>query len=189
MEPHNRSETNYWNSVAVAGLIFGLVIFAINIVGGYMTINSEATGTMFGENMIMGLVGCLIASFGGLLAVKMHVRDHPEPLLIGTGAIIGMATGAVIALASTVLGLIWNGIDPAFSDNLMQATIANIEAMDQIPEGQKEEMIDSVAAQMQRLQTAAGMLIAFVTSALLYGILNMLTGMLGVRLFAAREEA
>lgn len=187
MEPYQTNEESYWNSVARTGLLFGLVVFALNIIGGYMTIHSDPSGTILGENMIAGLFSCLIGAFGGLMAVKLYLNEFPQPLLTGRGAVIGLATGVVIALVSTILGLLWNAIDPSYTDNLMEATIANIEAMD-LPESQQEDMIDSMAGQMQQMQTAGGVILALGMNALLYGILNLLTGMLGVKFFATENE-
>lgn len=187
MEPHHTNEASYWNAVAISGLIFGLIVFALSIIGGYMTINAEPTGSMFGGSMVTGLISCLIGAFGGLVAVKLHLGENPQPMLLGRGSVIGLATGVMIALVSTIFGLLWNIIDPGFMDNLIEASIANIEAMN-IPEAQKEDMIDSVAGQMQRMKTAGGVLLAFGMNALLYGILNLLTGMLGVKLFASKED-
>ncbi|MEX0773594.1 MAG: DUF4199 domain-containing protein [Balneolales bacterium] len=187
MEPHQTNEASYWNSVAMAGLLFGLIVFAVNIIGGYMTIQTESADTLMAESMIAGLLSCLIGAFGGLMAVKYYVKEYPQPLLIGRGAVIGLATGVVIALVFSVLSLLWNVIDPAYTENLMESTIANIEAMG-LNEAQQQDMIDSIAEQMQQMQTTGGVLMAFGMNALLYGILNLLTGMLGVKFFAPHED-
>ncbi|MEX0779397.1 MAG: DUF4199 domain-containing protein [Balneolales bacterium] len=187
MEPNQTDEANYWNSVARAGLIFGLIVFALNLIGGYMTINSEPSGGFIGESMLAGLVSCLIGAFGGMVAVKFHLIENPRPMLLGRGAVIGLATGVVIALVSIVLGLFWNLVDPAYTEKLIESTIASIEAMD-LPESQQNEMIDSVASEMQRMQSASGVVMAFAMNALLYGILNLLTGMLGVKFYSPEEK-
>lgn len=189
MEPDHTNQASYWNAVTMAGLIFGLIVFVLSIIGGYMTINSEPTGALFGgASMYLGVFSCLIAAFGGMMAVYLYLREYPGSMLLGRGALIGLATGVVIAAVSTLFGLIWNVVDPAFSENLLEASIANIEAMGQIPEAQKDEMIDQTASQVQRMQTAGGIAMAFGMNAILYGILNLLTGMLGARIFASQEE-
>ncbi|MEX0684959.1 MAG: DUF4199 domain-containing protein [Balneolales bacterium] len=188
MEPQQSNDISYWNAVTLTGIIFGLIVFVLNIIGGYATIGAEPSGGWVGPSMFTGLFSCLLAAFGGMVAVRIHLKQNPQPpLQLGRGAMIGLATGIVIAFVSTVLGLIWNIIDPSFSQNLIEASIANIEAMN-IPEDQKQEMIDSVAAQMQQMYSVGGLVMAFVLSSLLYGILNMLTGMLGVKFYSPNEE-
>ena len=81
----------------------------------------------------------------------------------------------------------WQLIDPAFNDNMMNALIANFEAINEIPDAQKEEMIDGIYTQFQKQATVAGQLTAMATNAAFYGILNALTGMLGVKLFAPKS--
>jgi len=65
---------------------------------------------------------------------------------------------------------------------MMESTISNFEAMD-MPEETKQQMIDQAASQANP---------SIVTQLLygipIFGILNLLTGMLGVSLFARNKE-
>ena len=62
------------------------------------------------------------------------------------------------------------------------------EAINEIPGyAQKEEMIDGIYTQFQKQATVAGQLTAMATNAAFYGILDALTGMLGVKLFAPKS--
>jgi hypothetical protein len=83
--------------------------------------------------------------------------------------------------------LIWtNIVDPAFTDKLVEAMVASMETM-----GGGAEMdtaIDGIYEQFEKQKSFAGQLQGFAINAGVLGALNALTGMLGVKFFAPKEE-
>jgi hypothetical protein len=181
-EGKNRQQ-EFWPSVLKIGAIFALIGFVINIMFGYLQIASEPTGTLFSPLMTGGVVVCLATCAGGLVAV-WHMSKHVTPFLkLGNGALIGFMTGAVIVVISTLLNEFWHTIDPDYTERLLESIVENVEAMD-LPADTRDDMID---------QMAAGVRDTSIVSQLFYGIpvtglLNLLTGMLGVRFFAKKTE-
>lgn len=184
MEPthqDNNASPSYWTSVGIAAFIFSVITTVLQLISGYMQINSEPTGSMFSPSMFMGLVVCLIGAFGGMLAVWHYANEYKITLKLGKGALIGFLTGTVMVLLGLVFNEIWSFIDPDMTEKMMDSVIANFEAMD-MPEETKQQMIDQAASQVD---PSIGTQLAWGIPIL--GILNLLTGMLGVALFA-REK-
>ncbi|MDX1586942.1 MAG: DUF4199 domain-containing protein [Balneolaceae bacterium] len=181
---NNQSNPDYWASVGLASLIFGIFSFAVSIIGGYLIINSEASGSlaMTVAQSIMGLMSCLISAFGGLLAVWHYIKTYDLNITLGTGALIGFLTGAGIIAVSTVFQEVWSLVDPEFTSKMIQSMINNIEAME-LPDQQKQQMIDSMAAQRD-----TGILSSLLWGVPIYGILNLITGMIGVSVFGRKTE-
>jgi len=101
--------------------------------------------------------------------------------------LIGFMTGVVIILVSTLLSQGWKLVDPNFSERMMQATIRNFEASS-IPDAQKQQQIDMMAQQFKNSETLAGVLKTMGWGIPIYGLLNLVTGMIGVKLFGRKQE-
>lgn len=176
MEPSENK--SYWQATGMAGIIFGFIVFIISLIGSYLTIHSEPTGGLFSGTLVASGIGCLAGAFGGVLAVKLYINEHGPEMTIGKGAIIGLITGIFIALVFQVLGLIWPVIDSSYVDNLQTALIANIEMMEQLPQAQKEDMIDGIYTQMQNYYSASNIIRGLFLGILTYGLLNLISGLL-----------
>lgn len=185
MEQQNNS---FLSSALLFALIFGVVTTAISLVLGYRTIGSEPTGSFFSPMMLIGIVSCLVGMFAGLMAVRHHVGEFNQPLATGRGAIIGLVTGLLLAVVVAVLSLIWNIIDPNMNENLMNAMIANVEAMQNIPDSAKQDMIDSFYTEFQRAKTLAGQLRGLAINGVFLGVLNLINGIIGVKIFSPKPE-
>ncbi len=179
MEPDQKK--SYWSASVKAGVVFGFVVFLVSTIGSYITIHSEPTGNLLSGTILASLVGCLIAIFGGVLAVKFYINDYGPEMKIGQGAVIGLMTGIVMAVVSQILALIWPVIDGAFIENLQAALIANIELSQQIPDAQKEDMIDGIYAQFQNFYSVGNILQGFLMGVVTYGLLNVLSGLLAAK--------
>lgn len=190
-EQVTNTNPGYWPSVGIAALIFGFIYFIISLIGGYMTINAEPTGSMFGSisQAVTGVAGCLIAAFGGMLAVWHYSRTYGITLKMGKGALIGLYVGIGIAVIMTLLSQIWELIDPSYTNRLMESMIANYEAIEGMPEAQRQQVIDGVYSQFQESSTLWGIIKGMLFVAVPVGILNLLTGMLGVSMFAREKES
>lgn len=178
------SFSDYLPSIGIVGAIFSLVSFVIGLFFGYQQINAEPTGSFFSPMMLSGIVVCLISSFAGLIAVWHFTSEVTPVLTLGQGALIGFLTGAVIVIVSVLLNEIWIQVfDPDYTTKVMDAAIANIEAME-MPEESRQQMIDgmadSMAGQSLWRQIFWGVPIT--------GLLNLITGLIGVKIFGEKKE-
>lgn len=187
-EQHKSSDNltfgDYLPSAGLVGAIFSVVTFALGLAIGYQQIGSDPSGSFFSPTMLGGVFICLISCLAGALAVWHFTKEVTPYIKLGQGAALGFITGVVIVLLSAVFNEIWLFIDPAYTDKLVEATIANVEAMD-LPSEQKNQMIDSMAESV-RSQQAFGTQILWGIP--MFGILNLLSAMIGVKIFAKKED-
>lgn len=176
-------DNSYWPSVLIVGGIFSVVGFVINISLGYMQIGSDPTGSMLSPLMVSSVVVCLATCVGGLVAVWHFTKEVTPVLKLGRGALIGFLTGAVIVVASTILNELWLTIDPGYTEKVIESIVENIEAMD-LPSDTRNQLIDQMAAGIRDTSVVQQLLMGIPVT----GLLNLLTGMLGVKLFAASQE-
>ncbi len=186
MEPIERK--SYWNAAGMAALIFGFVVFLISTTGAYITIHSEPSGSFFSGSILASVIGCLAGAFGGVLAVRFFINEHGPEMKIGKGAVIGLATGLLMALFSQFLTLIWPLVDASFLENYQAAMIANIEMMDLLPAAQKEEMIDAIYTQIQNFYSPGSIIQALLLGFVSYGLLNLLSGTLSAKFMGTQPE-
>lgn len=174
---------DYLPSSSIVGVIFGLVTFVIGLFFIYQQINSEPSTSIMG--MILGSVSmmfvCLIAACGGLVAVWHFTKEVTASLKLGQGAVIGFLTGAVIAVVSVFLSEIWSTlIDPEMMRNYAESMMANFEAMD-MPQSTLDDMAESI-------EEGDSMFRQLFLNIPLYGVLNLLTALIGVKIFADKPE-
>ncbi len=180
----NENPPSYWTSVTVSSLIFGIVAFILSIISGYAVINSEPSGSFFSPVQLVGVLVCLIGAFGGMLATWHYAREFDVPIKLGRGALIGFLTGVGITIITVLLGQVWQLVDPDMTQKMVDSTVANMEAMD-MPEEQKQQMIDSTAESIRSQQSISTQ---FLWGIPMYGILNLITGMIGAKIFGKKEE-
>lgn len=176
------SEPSYWNSVAFAGLIFGVIVFALSLLTAYATINSEPTGSLFSPTQLIGVLGCLFGAFGGMLAIWHYAGNYNISITLGRGALIGFLTGVAISVVSVLLNELWTFVDPDMTQQVVESTIANLEQSD-LPEQQKQQFIDLIAGSRE----GEGIGSQLLSDIPLYGILNLITGMIGAKIFGQDE--
>lgn len=177
------AEASYWMSVTTASVIFGILAFVLSLVSSYAVINSEPTGSLFSPVQLIGTLVCLVGAFGGMLATWHYARIHQIFIKLGKGALIGFLTGVGIAIVMVIFSQLWEFIDPDMTQKVIENTIANIEAMD-IPEAQKQQAIDAAAQGMQGQNSIGSQLLWSIP---VYGILNLITGMIGAKIFGQQE--
>ena len=183
IEPDGGDST-YWASVGVASLIFGIVTFVISLISIYLTINSEPTGSLFNPNQLLGTLACLVGAFGGMLATWHFVREHDKAIKLGRGALIGFLTGVGITVVSVILNETWQLIDPDMTRKMIDSVVANMEAMN-MPEEQKQQIIDTTVESLRGQQNIGSQLLWNIP---MFGLLNLLTGMIGAKIFGDRQE-
>lgn len=179
------SFSDYLPSISIVGIIFSLVSFVVGLFFGYQQINAEPTGSLFSPMMFSGIGICLVTSLAGLIAVWHFTREVTPYLKLGQGALIGFLTGAVIVLVSVTLNELWiQFFDPDYTTKIMDATIANFEAMD-MPEDAKQEMIDAAAESISTSQSFFRQLFWGIP---ITGLLNLITALIGVKIFGEKQE-
>lgn len=175
---------SYWTSVGLVSVLFGIIAFAISLITVYSTINAEPTGSFFSPMQLVGVLGCLVGSFGGMVATWHYAREYDVVIKLGRGALIGLLTGVGMAVVSTIFSQVWSVIDPDMTQKMIESTVANLEAMD-LPEEQKQQLIDSTVQSLRGEQNIGSQLLWGVP---MYGILNLLTGMIGAKVFGKEED-
>jgi len=187
MEESQQTSSNnpsYWTSVGIAGLIFGIVVFALSIIISYITINSEPTGSLFSPIQLAGTIVCLIGAFGGMLATWHYANEYDIPFTLGKGALIGLFVGIVITIVNILLNQGWHFIDPDMTQRLIDHTVANIQASS-MPDQQKQQTIDMMADTLRNRNSIGTQLLWGLP---MYGILNLITGMIGAKIFSKKAE-
>ena len=173
-----------WPSIVLVGAIFSVISFVIGLFFGYQEINSEPAGSLLSPILISSIVICLVSAFAGILAVWHYTREVDPVLKMGEGALIGFLTGAVIVIISVVLNELWLFIDPEYTEKVLEATIANIDQMD-LPADARDDMIDAMADSIGGEQSVWRQLFLSIP---VTGLINLVTALIGVKLFAEKEE-
>lgn len=181
-EMSNNEMPSYWASVGIAAFIFSILTFVIQLVSSYMQINAEPSGSLFPPGAIFGSVACLVGAFGGMVAVWHYAREYDITMKLGKGALIGFATGCAMVFIGLVLNQLWQLIDPDMTQKMIDSMIDNYEAMD-MPDETKQQMMDSVASQAN---PSIGMQLLYGIP--MFGILNLVTGLIGVAIFARKKD-
>ncbi len=182
-EQHNtQADPGFWPSAGVAALVFGVLTFLMQLISGYIQISSEPSGSIFQPSMFLGVIVCLVGAFGGMFAIWHYVREHRLNLTLGKGALIGFMTGAIMVVLGVVFNEVWNMMDPDFTQKVLDSMIANYERMD-IPEETKQQMIDAAA---QQADPSIGQQLFYGIP--IYGVLNLITGMIGVSAFGRKKN-
>lgn len=175
-------QPSYWNSVILASLLTAIVVTAFSLIGGYMTLGSEPSGSFFNSAQLFGTIGCLIGAVGGLFANWHYVKENDITYKIGKGALIGLLVGAVATVFTVIISQIWNLIDPSYQQALVDWNIQNFEAM-QMPAEAKEQAI----ASMENPNSPQNIAIFAGTTFVGLGILNVISGLIGAKVFASEE--
>lgn len=173
---------SYQQSVFIGGGIVGGLAFLINIISGYLQISSAPSTTLLGIMALMALITCLVGMTGGLVSAWHYSKLLEQTITLGKGALIGLLTGVILAVVSTLLSKIWTILNPDFNQQIMESVIASFEQLD-LPKDQKKAQIDMIYNSMKGSESFGGIISSIFTGAIFYGILNALTGMLGVKLF------
>jgi uncharacterized membrane protein YidH (DUF202 family) len=184
LQPVQSSNASYWTSVTVASFLFGIITFAISLLSNYAMINSEPTGSPFSPIQLIGILACLFGAFGGMLATWHYAKEYEVSIKLGKGALIGFLTGVGITIVTIILSQIWQIIDPDMVENMVDSTVASLEAMD-LPSGQKQTLIDSTVQGIKSQQSIGTQLLWGIP---INGILNLLTGMIGAKIFGKEEH-
>jgi hypothetical protein len=180
-----KSIGDFWPSIVITGGVFGVILFTLGILFGYMQINAEPTGSFFSPLMLSSGLICLVVAFAGGVAVWHFTKEKSPYIKLGQGALVGFLTGLVLVTISIMLNQLWHLFDPDYTQKLIEASTANIEAME-LPSEQKEVMIDSTAESMRSQRSIFQQLLYNVP---MFGLLNLITGMVAVKVFGKKVES
>lgn len=175
---------SYWPSVIIGAIIVAAISSILGILSQYMTISNEPTGAQFSLGQAVGSIVCLLAIVGGFIATRHYAKNNDVTFKIGKGAVIGFLTGALGAVFSTVLSLIWTKIiDTSLNQNFYDWQMRNLEAQN-LPQEQFEMMQGFITDPGSTNAILMGLGIGI----LMFGILNLISGMIGAKIFASPEE-
>lgn len=185
---NNRSNADYWQSILIATLLVGLVSSVFPIIFGYITIGLEPSGSIVQifVPMIGFCMACLVGGLGGFISTWHYIKSNNILIELGRGALIGFLTGIAILIFNTLFEQLWNLIDPDFMENLRTSLITILEETG-LPEDQKQMQIDSIASQYSSNKSFGEIAINFGIGIFIYGLLNLLSGMLGVSIFGRKK--
>ncbi|MFY0698412.1 MAG: DUF4199 family protein [Balneola sp.] len=179
---------SYWPSVIQAAIIVAVVTSVVGLGLVYYVAGSEPS---MGVMMISGLsipITCLIGLIGGILATRSYAKAFDITFPIGTGAQIGLFTGIIAAVVGGIIGQIWGLVDPSLMERFADTMIGAFEMNDQIPEAQKDEIITSMEEGFEDQSSMGGILKGIAINAGVLGFVNLLSGMVGAKIFASEEE-
>src|SRR5690625_964668 len=181
----NYSFGEYLPPAGKAGVISALLTLAVGILLGYQQITADPTESCLRPSMLSGVIIGRVSAFAGMVAVWHFTKEVSPVMKLGQGAVLGFLTGAVIIILSVLLNEIWTGlIDATYTEKIIDATIANIEAMD-IPESAKNDAIDGIAQSMEAGNSIWSQIFWGIP---ITGLVNLLTALIGVKIFAKKPE-
>lgn len=177
---------SYWNSVLIGALTVAIITGALGIILMYYVAGAEPSMTLM---VISGLtlpLTCLLGLVGGIIATRHYARTFDITFTIGKGALIGLFTGVLAAIFASIISQLWMMIDPSLMESFYQNMIF---AMEQIgmPQDQLNDAVANMEQTQAQQQTLGGMAIGVLINALVLGIVNAITGMIGAKIFASEE--
>lgn len=169
--------------------VFAVVMTIVTYASMYQFIGQPPSGKLFSIAQLVPLFSCLVAGFGGMLVVRNHAKITDLPMKAGQGAVMGLVTGAIMTAFLVVIGQLWTQlIDPTLMQRYAEATIANFEAIPNLPQASLDTMVDAAYQQSQAATTFMGIVKSSLQSLLALGVINLITGIIGVSIFAKKEE-
>ena len=122
---------------------------------------------------------CLWIIGGGMLAAYILSKDSPVALSAGDGAIVGVFTGIVAAVAQAILSFLFRPVNREFFRRMMERFAEYAEEM---PPG-FEEFLEGGSATM----SVSGFFIGLIFSAIVFSALGALGGIIGISLFGKKS--
>jgi hypothetical protein len=176
----------YWNSVLIGALTVALITGGLGILLMYYVAGAEPSMTVM---VISGLtlpLTCLFGLVGGIISTRHYAKTYDITFTIGQGALIGLLTGAIAAIFATVISQLWMMIDPALMENFYDNMIYSMEQIG-MPQAQLNETIDNMQQTREQQQSFGGIALGLLINAVVLGIVNAITGMIGAKIFASEE--
>jgi len=178
---------SYWKSVGVAGVLFAVIAIVVKILLTLWRFKAYSSGSYHIVDIVLGtiILVWLIKAFGGAFACWYYNRQYSKKMQVGRAAMVGFLTGVAITVAGIIINLIWHLIDPTMLHRRMQNAIAIVKSMN-LPHGQKKQIIQSVKHSFKNQGNIGQNLFAGI---FIYGIPNIITGMIGAKIFDRNKKA
>ncbi len=136
---------------------------------------------------VLGAVNCLCCAWvigGGMLAAHLYVKDSPMPVTLGTGVLLGLLAGVIGAVVDTLFTI---PLHMALRGSAVMTEQLR-EWADELPNlpGEYRDMLRSVASGGPAIGSFLFIVTAFF-KLVVYGIVAMIGGALGVAVFEKRK--
>lgn len=187
MDDQLQETPNYWNSVFIGALVVAISTSVVGLVMLYYLAGAEPSMSMMIMSGLLMPITCLVGMFGGFISVRHYAKTYDITFKMGTGALVGLFTGIAAAVISGILGQLWNIVDPALVDNFANNMVSALETMD-MPDAQREQTISQMMENIEAQKAVGGIIKGVLINAVVLGVVNAISGMIGAKMFAAPEE-
>jgi hypothetical protein len=184
----NAQMPSYWPSVIVGALFVSILTSIIATIYLYYLAGSEPTISLVMKSSLLLPITCLFGLVGGIISTRHYATTHEITFAIGKGATIGFLTGVVAAAINAVIGQVWMFIDPALLDNFANNMVAALSQME-MPAAQREEALARMTENFERQKSLSGILMGTGINMLVLGVVNLITGIIGAKIYAKEEES
>lgn len=179
---------NYWPSVLIGAITVGILVsIGLNGVNYYIASSEPGVGALAASGGIL-VVGCLLGLIGGFISTRHYAKTHEVAFTIGQGALIGLFTGLISSIIVSIVGYIIYLFDPTLPERVTDVLIQTFETMEGMTDAQREQSIIGLEEGLEEGQSIVGVLKQTALMALILGFVNLLSGMIGAKIFASEEE-
>lgn len=176
----------YWNSVLIGALTVALITGGLGILLMYYVAGADPSMTVMVVSGLTLPLTCLFGLVGGIISTRHYAKTFDITFTIGQGALIGLLTGAIAAIFATIISQLWMLIDPALMENFYDNMIYSMEQIG-MPQAQLNDTIDNMQQTREQQQSIGGIALGLLINAVVLGIVNAITGMIGAKIFASEE--
>jgi len=137
---------------------------------------------------LVNYLNCICCAWvigGGMLAAYLYIKDSPVSVTLGRGVFLGLLTGAVGAIVTTLFSI---PLQLVLSGMGMDMGVQLREALESVPELAPEarSALASIFTESGAFSTAFLMLSGFV-NLIVFSLIGMLGGAIGVAIFEKRK--
>jgi len=119
---------------------------------------------------------CAWILFGGALAAYLMQQNHPEPIGVGDGAVVGLLAGIVGAFVWLVISIPISSMMAPFQEQIMQRALSNASGMSPEARAFLESMSGGRAV-------GVGLVFSFFVMLLISSIFGLFGGLFGAMMF------
>ncbi len=173
MEP--KKTYPFFETASIYGALCAVV--ASTVLYGVLIITS---GSLTG--LLVGCFGCFgIMLVPGFISTKMHISATGHGLELGRGALIGFTSGVVFGVMFSFIGVILE----QFSLNMNQLFFEALEEF--VLQHGDPDAADDIS-ELREAGESGFSVGGFILNTLVYGILNLITGMIGSSIFKGEHD-
>ena len=172
--------SSFLNLVVLGGFLFGIILFFVKI--GITLAIPSVFSTVIAEGSV-----CLIGCLGGFYTVKFYFHRNNEQGKLSQCIYMGLGVGAMMAFVLFVFMVIMVVFDPEYAREARDKAVSMIEQQQMLSPQEKEQQIQKIYEEYEYGETIQGRVYYFLFSGLIFGILNMFSGMIAYRVYV-REK-